>query len=278
MTPKKAPGDEYWNPLGNMPTSIGEPTYGPGQEQFFAEALGILDAAGVPVLIAGAFASHAYTGIWRNTKDLDVFLRPDHVHTALRALSDAGFETELRDATWIGKAWKSPYLVDLIFGMGSRVFQVDESWIERGRPAQVAGVQARLIAPEDLLASKMYIAKRDRFDGADIVHLIRCLGREIDWERLLERMDPDRLLVLWHVVLFVAVYPGLARVVPAELVDRLTEELRRHWKEPPGERTFRGTLLDDLAFAIDVEYWGYEDPRPPESEVAVIVEGGGHAS
>ena len=206
----------------------------------------------------------------------DVFLRPDDVHTALRALSEEGYETELRDPTWIAKAWKSPYLVDLIFGMGSRVFQVDDTWIERGKPATIAGVEARLISVEDLLASKMYIAKRDRFDGADVVHLIRCRGREIDWDRVLDRMHPDNLLVLWHVVLFAAIYPGLVSLVPEALIERLTDEMRRLWKEPRDPREFRGTLLDDAAFAIDVQYWGYADPRPSESEVAVIVEGGGH--
>jgi hypothetical protein len=274
VSEKKAPGDEYVNPVGNLPTHIGEAEFKPGQAQLFAEALGTLEAAGVPVLIAGAFASHAYSGIWRNTKDLDLFLRPEDVHTALRALADQGFETELRDPSWLAKAWKDPYLIDLIFGNGNRVLQVDSSWIERGTPIEICGVGARLIAIEDLIASKLYVAKRDRFDGADVAHLIRSRGSEIDWDRILERIPNDRMLLLWHIVLFLYVYPGHADLVPRELVERLTRELLQLWDEPAAARTFRGTVIDHVAFAIDVADWDYDDPRPSEAMVATTVETG----
>jgi predicted nucleotidyltransferase len=274
MVDKSAPGDEYVNPVGNLPTYIGEAEFKPGQAELFAEALRVLEAADVPVLIAGAFASHAYSGIWRNTKDLDLFLRPGDVHTALRALAEEGFETELRDPTWLAKAWKDPYLIDLIFGNGNRVLQVDDSWIHRGRPIEICGVRVRLISIEDLIASKLFIAKRDRFDGADVAHLIRSRGDEIDWERILERLPNDRLLLLWHIVLFLYAYPGHAQLVPRELVERLTGELFRLWDEPPPATAFRGTVIDHVAFAIDVADWGYEDPRPPEARVVAMVETG----
>lgn len=274
MVEKTAPGDELVNPLGNLPTYIGEAEFKPGQAQLFAEALSTLEAAGVPVLIAGAFASHAYSGIWRNTKDLDLFLRSGDVHTALRALGEAGFETELRDPSWLAKAWKDPYLIDLIFGNGNRVLQVDDSWIDRGRPIEICGVRTRLIALEDLIASKLFVAKRDRFDGADVAHLIRSRGREIDWERVLERLPEDRLLLLWHLVFFLYVYPGHAELVPHDLVHRLMEEMNRLWDDPVDERSFRGTVVDHVAFAIDVADWGYDDPRPSEAAVAADVETG----
>lgn len=271
MTTRTAPGDEYVNPLGNAPTYEGGPEFKPGEAQVFAEALRVLDSAAVPVLIAGAFASHAYSGIWRNTKDLDLFLKPADVHTALRALSDAGFQTELRDPAWLAKAWKDPYLIDLIFGNGNRVVQVDDSWIETGRPIEICGVAAKLIAVEDLIVAKAFIAKRDRYDGADVAHLIRSCALEIDWQRVLDRLGNQRLLLLWHFVLFAYVYPGQAQLLPRDVVERLVDELRRGMDEPADSHAFRGTLLDDVAFAIDVADWGYRDPRPSVAELAAAV-------
>jgi hypothetical protein len=43
---------------------------------FYAGALDILCASGIPFLIAGTYALNAYTGLRRQTKDIDVFCKP----------------------------------------------------------------------------------------------------------------------------------------------------------------------------------------------------------
>lgn len=273
-TPRAAPGDDLENPLGNCPTYAGSPEMLPEQEALVAEALTTLEDAGVEVILAGAFASHAYTGIWRNTKDIDVFLQPRDVRPALDALGDSGFETELRDSWWLAKAWRDEWLVDLIFGMGNRELQVDAGWIERALPVEIAGVPTRVISLEDLIVSKVFIAKRDRFDGADVAHLIRCAGGEIDWDRVLHGMGSDhRTLLLWHLVLFDYVYPIHSDHLPRDLMRELFEDRMRPASDGRRPAPFRGTLLDERAFAIDVEDWGYPDARrSPEETGEVPVE------
>ncbi|MGH9339268.1 MAG: hypothetical protein ACRD1R_06720 [Acidobacteriota bacterium] len=128
-----------------------------------------------PEDIAGGFAYHAYTGIWRSTKDLDIFLKPEDVEPALATLRESGFQTEIVASHWLAKAWMRPYLIDLIFGMGNGALRVDDQWTQRSNPVKICGVMARLIPIEEMIASKLFIAKRDRFDGADVVHLIRCM-------------------------------------------------------------------------------------------------------
>lgn len=49
---------------------------------------------------------------------------------------------------------------------------VGDSWIERAHPALIYGVTTQVLAPEELVASKIFIARRERFDGADIAHII----------------------------------------------------------------------------------------------------------
>jgi len=38
-----------------------------------------------------------------------------------------------------------------------------------------------------MIWSKAFIMERDRYDGADIAHIIRTCGKGLDWSRLLHR-------------------------------------------------------------------------------------------
>lgn len=52
---------------------VGDPNE---SETFFTAALGALRRGNVPFMIGGAYAMRAYAGIFRDTKDLDVFCCP----------------------------------------------------------------------------------------------------------------------------------------------------------------------------------------------------------
>src|SRR3712207_925505 len=91
-------GDGQEERGGQLPkeaTQERPPSFEPEEEAIFARALRVLDESGIPHALGGALALHSYTGIWRDTKDLDVFLKPADLATAFRALSGAGFETSL---------------------------------------------------------------------------------------------------------------------------------------------------------------------------------------
>jgi hypothetical protein len=57
--------------------------------------------------------------------------------------------------------------------------------------------------------------ERERFDGADIAHILRCCVAEIDWPHLLRRFGPDWRVLLSHLVVFGYVYPGERARIPA---------------------------------------------------------------
>jgi hypothetical protein len=66
------------------------------QREVYRLALETVNAAGVPYVVAGAYATYAHTGIYRLTKDLDLFFEPGAVPRAARALREAGFQLRLR--------------------------------------------------------------------------------------------------------------------------------------------------------------------------------------
>src|SRR5512133_3394995 len=180
----------------------------PGELDARADALRALAAANVPFVVAGAYAMFEYTGIFRDTKDLDVFLRRGDLDAAFEALEGAGFRTELPDPVWIGKAFRGEWFVDLIFSSGNGVAVVDDLWFQHARPARVMGIDVLLAPPEEMIWSKAFVLERERYDGADVNHLIRACGQQLDWERLLTRFDRYWEVLFSHLLLFRFAYPG----------------------------------------------------------------------
>jgi hypothetical protein len=227
-----------------------------------ADALRALASAGVPHLVAGAYAFFEYTGIFRDTKDLDVFLRERDLEEAFRALEEVGFRTELLDASWIGKAYRGGWFVDLIFSSGNGVAVVDDLWFEHARPGRVMGIDVLLAPPEEMIWSKAFVLERERFDGHDVNHLLRACGGELDWDRLLARFERYWEVLLSHLILFRFAYPCDRDKVPERVLHGLLERVRADADEPDPMRPIcRGTLISRVQYRHDLEHLGYEDGR-----------------
>lgn len=225
----------------------------------YKQAVECLVQSEIPFAIAGAFALHQHTGIWRSTKDLDFFLEPTQVPKALEKLEQRGFTTEIKDPVWLAKAYCGEYFVDLITALGNAAMLVDRSWIERSEPYQLFGIPCRVLGAEEIIATKIFVSRRERFDLADVVHLIRALGERLDWKRLEYLMSGHEELLLWSLVFFSYVYPAHVKLVPRDLWTTLLQGLESHLDHPPLDAPFRGTLIDPNMFAIDVNEWGERD-------------------
>src|SRR4051794_20310551 len=143
---------------------------------FYRQAVQMLNQAQVPFLVGGAYALAHYTGIVRHTKDFDVFVRPDDCPRVLELFQKEGFRTELTFEHWIGKVHHGEDFVDVIFSSGNGVARVDDGWFEHSAGATFFGEPVRLCPAEEIIWSKGYVCERERFDGADINHLLRGHG------------------------------------------------------------------------------------------------------
>ena len=228
--------------------------------RFYRHALAILRDAGAPHLVGGAYAYARYTGIERHTKDFDVFIRREDFGRAAWAFRKAGYKAELTFPHWLGKAWKGDDFVDLIFSAGNGVAEVDDLWFEHRVPDRVFGVDVELIPAEEMIWSKGLIMERERFDGADVAHIIRAVGDRLDWQRLLERFGKYWRALYAHIVLFGFVYPADRERVPAWVVEELTQRMREE-KQNEDENVCYGTILSRQQYLKDVYEWGYEDGR-----------------
>ncbi len=244
-----------------LPVSSSRPPEFPEEkERFYIEFLQALNRHKLPYTVAGLFALHEHTGVWRQTKDLDVFVPAESINHVLDVLCHReNFETEVCDPVWLAKAWRENDFADLITGMSNAVVRVDQSWIDRSVFSEVLGVPCRVLGPEELLISKVFVVRRERFDGADVAHIIYAQGQMLDWDRILDLVGDHWEMLLWSLILFRYIYPAKTHQVPPRVWDLLLTRFRRELLEPDPQASFRGSLIDENMFAIDVKEWGMDN-------------------
>ena len=259
--------DNFWNIVSTndsvtITASDVNATLPAATREFYVRAMRRLDEAGVEFLVGGAYAFERYTGIARHTKDFDIFVHPRDVERVLATLSASGCETELPFPHWLGKARCGEDFVDVIFSSGNGVAAVDDDWFKHSVEEEVFGRAVRLIPAEEMIWSKAFIMERERFDGGDVAHILRASAERIDWMRLVARFGDYWRVLMAHLVLFGFIYPGERHRIPPGILSELSARLQRELATPePGERVCRGTILSRAQYIVDVERWGYGDPR-----------------
>jgi hypothetical protein len=123
------------------------------------------------------------------------------------------------------------------------------------------GFPVRLMPVEEMIWSKAFLMERERFDGADVAHLLLATGDRLDWNRLLDRFGDNWRVLLAHLVLFGYIYPGRQGIIPAAILERL---LARVTKEPAAaadQNLCRGGLLSRQQYLHDLGVTGMQDAR-----------------
>jgi hypothetical protein len=230
---------------------------------FYRRVMSQLDEAGVPYLVGGAYALFHFTSIARNTKDFDVFMRREDIERAMAVLEGEGCHTELTYPHWLGKARCGEDFVDIIFSSGNAVATVDDEWFAHAPYGDVLGRRAKLSPAEEMIWSKAFIMERERFDGADVHHLLLRCGAHLDWARLLRRFGPHWRVLLSHLITFGFVYPAERTTIPTWVMDHLLSGVQRELRAPPGTnaRVCFGPLLSRAQYLVATEQWGYDDAR-----------------
>jgi Nucleotidyl transferase of unknown function (DUF2204) len=236
-------------------------------ELFYRTALNHLAEGGVPFMVGGSYALREYAGVVRDTKDLDIFCKPDDHPRILNLLISAGYQTEVTYPNWLAKAFHHDHTVDIIFSSGNSVCRVDDTWFRHARPSTVFGVTVQLIPPEEMIWSKVYVQDRGRFDGADIAHIILKQSGTLDWHRLLVRAGSDSEVLFAQLINFRFVYPSERDAVPEWVMRELWSRIERQFDDPPpADRVCRGPLFTPYDYEIDVMEWGYQDARTLAAE------------
>ena len=230
--------------------------------EFYRDAMTLMNDSRLPFLVGGAYAFAGYTGIERHTKDFDVFIRREDFARVQKIFEKAGYETELTFSHWIGKVFKGDDFVDFIYSAGNGVAVVDDLWFRHAVPGRVFDMDVNLIPAEEMIWSKGLIMERERYDGADVAHLIHAVGEKLDWERLLFRYGHHWRVLYTHLILFGFIYPSARSNVPSSVMKEFAARLAKEVGKPDAtEKVCFGTLLSRQQYLVDVNEWEYKDAR-----------------
>jgi hypothetical protein len=231
--------------------------------RFHASVLAELNAAGCEYLVGGGHALERYLGIGRSVKDLDLFMRERDVPAALSHVeARLGHAWEMTFPHWLAKIKRDDREhIDVIFNSGNAVCAVDDEWFSHAVPSTVMGQPARLCPAEETIWSKAFVMERERYDGADIAHLIHARAEALDWDRLARRFGRHWRVLLSHLILFGFVYPSERTRIPDPLMRRCLRLLEQEMRQPSARRVCRGPITSRAQYLVDVQLWGYEDAR-----------------
>jgi len=174
--------------------------------EFLSRLITMLDAAGIPHMLAGSFAS-AYHGTPRATQDIDVVIDPTpaSLESFVAQLTAAGYYVDADRARAAleprrqfnvidsGSGWKADLIV-----RKSRPFSREE--FKRRSPATVLGVDVFMATAEDTILAKLEWAALTDSERqlADVTGILGVKGASLD-RGYIERWASDLgVLGLWQ--------------------------------------------------------------------------------
>ena len=229
-------------------------------QEFYQSSLELLLENNINFMIGGGFALYHYTGIVRDTKDMDIFCKPSEYPKILKLFADHGYETQVYDVRWLAKVHRDEHYIDVIFNTVNNICLVDDAWYDNAPHSEVFGVPVKIVPAVELVWCKLYVQNRERYDGSDINHILLKQGRKLDWKRLLSRIDPHWHLLLMQLLQFQFVYPSEYRdIIPEWLFKELMRRAQEQYDLPaPYEKVCRGPVIDNTQYEIDIKDWNYK--------------------
>jgi hypothetical protein len=112
-------------------------------------------------------------------------VKPADAEAALRALTNAGMRPERPPEEWLFKAFCGDVMIDLIFHPAG--LEMTDEVFERADTISVMAVATRVIALEDMLATKLHALDEHSLDYSSLLGIARALREQIDWRALRER-------------------------------------------------------------------------------------------
>lgn len=193
---------------------------------FYQKVIQAVRGLDISFALGGAFAVAAHVGLWRNTKDLDLYVCPEERQRVIDTLNHLGlkdyYEVLPYDRNWIYRSYKEDIIIDIIWAMPNQRTLVTDTWLEAGPTLHLRGEEVRVVPAEEMIWGKIYVLQKERSDWTDIFNLIYAVGPQMDWPRLIEDLDMDAPLLGAVLQVFAWLTPGRARELPGWLWERLS--------------------------------------------------------
>ncbi|WP_051794458.1 nucleotidyltransferase family protein [Streptomyces sp. NRRL S-87] len=158
----------------------------------------LLKASGRPFALAGSVAAYAHGVPARFQHDTDFCVRREDSDDVVAALEHGGIAMRQAPEDWLLKGSAAGEEIDLIFELARR--PVDLDLLERAETRPVDSVWMPVLAPTDLMDSRLAALSEHYCDFGDLLPMARLLRERIDWGYLRRRHGrapmPDAFLFL----------------------------------------------------------------------------------
>jgi hypothetical protein len=237
---------------------------------FYRQVIGILNRTSVPFLMGGGFALEFYTHLGKAKKDMDLVIQRHDLEKVFEAFDQSGFKSEVTFSHWLGKIYCENDFVDIIFNSGNGLCEVDDLWFKHAVAGEVFGFSVKFCPPEEMIWTKAFVMERERYDGADVMHLLFKCCEQLDWTRLVTRFDSHWQVLLSHLILFGYIYPSERQRIPHSILRELLARLDNELTGPTAaNHACQGPLLSRTQYRFDIEKMGYSDARlAPDSKMS----------
>jgi hypothetical protein len=148
------------------------------------KAAGALRDQGIPFVLGGGLAAWARGGP-ASGHDVDLLVKPDDVERAAAVLDGLGMRIEKPPEGWLLKAYDGDVLIDLIFDPATG--PVTDEVIERADELEVLSTRMRVMALEDIMATKLLALNETHLDLKGALEMARAVREQVDWDEVRER-------------------------------------------------------------------------------------------
>ncbi|MFD9355159.1 hypothetical protein [Streptomyces sp. NPDC060031] len=142
----------------------------------------LLKGTGKPFALAGSVAAFAHGVPAHFQHDTDFCLRRADAETAVHALEGGGIEMHEASEDWLLKGRAGGEEIDLIFELARR--PVSTELLDRAEQRSVDSVWMPVLAPTDLMDSRLAALTEHYCDFGDLLPMARVLRERIDWPQL----------------------------------------------------------------------------------------------
>lgn len=217
-------------------------------QDLYTRALEALESAGIDFMLGGAMSMYYYTGWWRNTHDIDVYVVHEDVDSAVEALADAGFEDlgeqAAGDREWIYHAGQNAMIVDVIWRFANLANYVTVDWFQRAPQGKFLGRDTKFLPLEEAVWLKTFVINRHRCDWPDIMRVIQAQCQNLNWDRLLDLLGEHWLLLAGLVDVFDWQCPDSIECIPRHIRMEFIRRRKEYWEHPAKFEGGREQLLD----------------------------------
>ncbi|MFF9912702.1 nucleotidyltransferase family protein [Streptomyces sp. NPDC013457] len=144
----------------------------------------LLKASGHPFALVGSVAVYAHGIPLTLQHDTDFAVRREDAEDVVKALEDHEVEIVRPPEDWLVKARTRGEEIDLIFALANR--PVTTELLERAESLPVDSVHMPVLAPTDLLSSRLAALSEHHCDFGALLPVARGLRERVDWARLRE--------------------------------------------------------------------------------------------